>query len=119
VRTVRSECLDWLVILNEQHLERVLYLLESRSGRRSVHSARRNNRARRQFVVALARVISLRTSILRVLDGDDDATCRDGRARRLVPGVAARTVRGPKCTPARVSRCGGVTGVQAARRSYR
>ena len=24
VRTVRSECLDWLVILNDQHLERVL-----------------------------------------------------------------------------------------------
>jgi putative transposase len=24
VRTVRSECLDWLLILNEQHLERVL-----------------------------------------------------------------------------------------------
>jgi transposase InsO family protein len=24
VRTVRSECLDWLLILNQQHLERVL-----------------------------------------------------------------------------------------------
>jgi transposase InsO family protein len=24
VRTVRSECLDWLLILNEQHLKRVL-----------------------------------------------------------------------------------------------
>jgi len=24
VRTVRSECLDWLLILNDQHLERVL-----------------------------------------------------------------------------------------------
>jgi putative transposase len=24
VRTVRSECLDWLLILNRQHLERVL-----------------------------------------------------------------------------------------------
>ena len=24
VRTVRSECLDWLLILNEQHLEHVL-----------------------------------------------------------------------------------------------
>jgi len=24
VRTVRSECLDWLLILNDQHLQRVL-----------------------------------------------------------------------------------------------
>jgi len=24
VRTVRSECLDWLLILNDQHLERIL-----------------------------------------------------------------------------------------------
>ena len=24
MRTVRSECLDWLLILNDQHLERVL-----------------------------------------------------------------------------------------------
>ena len=24
MRTVRSECLDWLLILNQQHLERVL-----------------------------------------------------------------------------------------------
>jgi hypothetical protein len=24
VRTARSECLDWLLILNQQHLERVL-----------------------------------------------------------------------------------------------
>jgi putative transposase len=26
VRTVRSECLDWLLILNQQHLERVIYI---------------------------------------------------------------------------------------------
>jgi len=27
VRTVRSECLDWLLILNQQHLERVLHVV--------------------------------------------------------------------------------------------
>ena len=70
------------------------------------------------FVGALATLIS-RTSFLRVLDGDDDATCRDGRARRLVPGgdredsVWPYVHAGPRTTS------WGVRGVQAARRSYR
>ena len=35
VRTVRSECLDWLLILNRQHLERVLQVfLEHYNGHR-------------------------------------------------------------------------------------
>jgi putative transposase len=35
VRTVRSECLDWLLILNDQHLERILDVFgEHYNGRR-------------------------------------------------------------------------------------
>ena len=35
VRTVRSECFDWLLILNQQHLERVLHaFIDHYSGHR-------------------------------------------------------------------------------------
>jgi len=39
VRTVRAECLDWLLIVNRRHLERVLriFVEHYRSGRRRAH----------------------------------------------------------------------------------
>ena len=37
VRTVRSECLDWLLILNRRHLERVLRLYVAHYNRERPH----------------------------------------------------------------------------------
>ena len=37
VRTVRSECLDWLLILNRRHLEHVLRVYVDRSSRETPH----------------------------------------------------------------------------------
>ena len=39
VRTVRSECLDWLLILNRRHLERVLRLYVAHYNRERPHRA--------------------------------------------------------------------------------
>jgi transposase InsO family protein len=39
-RTVRSECLDWLLILNRRHLERVLRLSVDHYNRGRPHRAR-------------------------------------------------------------------------------
>ena len=39
VRTVRSECLDWLLILNRRHLERVLRVYTDHSNRQRPHRA--------------------------------------------------------------------------------
>jgi putative transposase len=39
VRTVRSECLDWLLILNEQHLERVLEVFVTHYNEHRPHRA--------------------------------------------------------------------------------
>ena len=63
--------------------------------------------------------MSLCTSFLCVLAGDNEVRCRDRRARRLVCGVAARTVRGRACTLARGHELAARRAVQAARRSYR
>jgi transposase InsO family protein len=40
VRTVRAECLDWLLILNRRHLERVLRLYVDHYNRERPHRAR-------------------------------------------------------------------------------
>jgi putative transposase len=39
VRTVRSECLDWLLILNRRHLERVLRVYVDQYNRERPHRA--------------------------------------------------------------------------------
>jgi len=39
VRTVRAECLDWLLILNRRHLERVLRVYVNPSNRHRPHRA--------------------------------------------------------------------------------
>src|SRR5204862_3010942 len=39
VRTVRAECLDWLLILNRRHLERVLYVYVEHYNRERPHRA--------------------------------------------------------------------------------
>ena len=39
VRTVRSECLDWLLILNRHHLERVLRVYVDHYNRQRPHRA--------------------------------------------------------------------------------
>ena len=69
VRTVRSECLDWLLILNHQHLERVLDVFvthyngtgpierwPSRRPSPTRHRSRRR-RARLVFSVAIVSVV--------------------------------------------------------------
>jgi transposase InsO family protein len=39
VRTARSECLDWLLILNQQHLERVLEVFVTHYNEHRPHRA--------------------------------------------------------------------------------
>src|SRR5262249_7533472 len=39
VRTVRGECLDWLLILNQQHLERILEVFVDHYNGRRPHRA--------------------------------------------------------------------------------
>jgi transposase InsO family protein len=39
VRTARSECLDWLLILNRRHLEHVLHVFVDRYRRERPHRA--------------------------------------------------------------------------------
>ena len=39
VRTVRTECLDWLLVLNQQHLERILEVFVDHYNRHRPHRA--------------------------------------------------------------------------------
>ena len=38
MRTIRSECLDWMLIVNERHLERVLAIFVDHYNQRRRHS---------------------------------------------------------------------------------
>jgi transposase InsO family protein len=49
MRTVRSECLDWLLVLNQQHLERVLHRCHTDGREKSILSRRERHSASRAF----------------------------------------------------------------------
>src|SRR5262249_28547106 len=78
VRTVRSECLDWLLILNRRHLERVLRLYVAHYNRERPHralelappltDARSRDTRRLRFAVAIASAASSTSTTGRLLE---------------------------------------------------